>query len=140
MVVIKLWFLILFQYSASFSQLEFSRLKLEIFWHLTPHLLSTPWCFKGKWKRLGEFLEEVKVIKIKFWLINTYFIFKIQNISKLLKACYFKKVGLVDLSPYGGKIKFEFWLSRQRRAGRQNSNFIFPPSEPKSTRPTFIKW
>ena len=25
-----------------------------------------------------------------------------------LKACYFKKVGLVDLSSYGGKIKFEF--------------------------------
>ena len=26
----------------------------------------------------------------------------------MLKACYFKKVGLVDLSSYGGKIKFEF--------------------------------
>ena len=37
-----------------------------------------------------------------------------------LKACYFMKVGLVDLSMYGGKIKFEFWLSRQRRAGQQN--------------------
>ena len=56
-----------------------------------------------------------------------------------LKACYFMKVGLVDLSPYGRKIKFEFWLSRQRRAGRQNSNIIFPPSVLKSTRPTFIK-
>ena len=39
-----------------------------------------------------------------------------------LKACYFMKVGLVDWSTYGGKIKFEFWLSRQRWAGRQNSN------------------
>ena len=45
----------------------------------------------------------------------------------LLKAYYYKKVGLVDLSTYGGKIKFEFWLSRQRWAGRPNSNFIFPP-------------
>ena len=25
-----------------------------------------------------------------------------------VKACYFKKVGLVDFSPCGGKIKFEF--------------------------------
>jgi len=64
---------------------------------------------------------------------------EIMNHCPIVKARYFKKVGLVDLSPYGGKIKFEFWLSRQRRAGRQNSNFIFPPSEPKSTRPTFIK-
>ena len=50
-----------------------------------------------------------------------------------LKAYYYKKVGLVDLSTYGGKIKFEFWLSRQRWAGRPNSNFIFPPSVLKST-------
>ena len=52
-----------------------------------------------------------------------------KNIPKqgLLKAYYCKKVDLVDLSTYGGKIKFEFWLSRQCWAGRQNSNFIFPP-------------
>ena len=36
-------------------------------------------------------------------------------------------VGLVDLSPYGGKIKFEFWLSRQRRQGRTAEfKFYFP--------------
>ena len=44
-----------------------------------------------------------------------------------VKAYYYKKVGLVDLSTYGGKIKFEFWLSWQRWTGRPNSNFIFPP-------------
>ena len=32
-----------------------------------------------------------------------------KNFSQvLLKACYFMKVGLVDLSTYGGKVKFEF--------------------------------
>ena len=30
------------------------------------------------------------------------------NNSYLVKACYFKKVGLVHLSSYGGKIKFGF--------------------------------
>ena len=29
-------------------------------------------------------------------------------IHSYLKACYFMKVGLVDLSTYGGEIKFEF--------------------------------
>ena len=35
----------------------------------------------------------------------------------IIKACYFIKVSLVDLSTYGGKIKFEFWLSRHHWAG-----------------------
>ena len=32
----------------------------------------------------------------------------IQKILARLKACYFKKVGLVDLTSYHGNIKFEF--------------------------------
>ena len=63
---------------------------------------------------------------------------KVHESCENVKACYSMKVGLVDLSTYGGKIEFEFWLSRQHWAGRQNSNFIFPPSVLKSTRPTFL--
>ena len=61
------------------------------------------------------YVDNVKTVKLR------------TKISLILKAYYYKKVGLVDLSTYGGKIKFEFWLSRQRWAGRPNSNFIFPP-------------
>ena len=60
-------------------------------------------------------------------------------ILNLLKACYFMKVSLVDLSTHGGKIKFEFGRPAQQCLDSQNSNSIFPPYVLKSTRPTFIK-
>ena len=37
------------------------------------------------------------------------------------------KVGLVDLSTLGGKIKFEFCRPALRCLDSQNSNLIFPP-------------
>ena len=55
-----------------------------------------------------------------------------------IKAYYYKKVGLVDLSTHGGKIKFEFGRPAQRCLDSQNSNLIFPPYVLKSTRPTFL--
>ena len=56
----------------------------------------------------------------------------------ILKAYYYKKVGLVDLSTHGGKIKFEFGRPAQHCLNSQNSNMIFPPYVLKSTRPTFL--
>ena len=60
------------------------------------------------------------------------------NMKTYLKAYYYKKVGLVDLSTHGGKIKFEFGRPAQRCLDSQNSNLIFPPYVLKSTRPTFL--
>ena len=40
---------------------------------------------------------------------------------------YVMKVGLVDLSTHGGKIKFEFCCPALRCLDIQNSNLIFPP-------------
>ena len=39
---------------------------------------------------------------------------------RFLKAYYYKKVGLVDLSTHGGEIKFEFGRPAQRCLDSQN--------------------
>ena len=36
------------------------------------------------------------------------------------------KVGIVDLSPYGGKIKFEFWLVVAMQGKTAEFKFYFP--------------
>ena len=46
---------------------------------------------------------------------------------EFLKAYYFMKVGLVDLGTLGGKMKFEFCRPALRCLDSQNSNLIFPP-------------
>ena len=55
-----------------------------------------------------------------------------------LKAYNYKKVGLVDLSTHGGKIKFEICRPAQRCLDSQNSNLIFPRNVLKSPSPTFL--
>ena len=52
---------------------------------------------------------------------------------------YVMKVGLVDLSTHGGKMKFEFCRPVLCCLDSQNSNFIFLPDVLKSIRPTFLK-
>ena len=72
-----------------------------------------------------ENLITLKIVKnLSQKLVKVY---ELAKIFLILKAYYYKKVGLIDLSTYGGKIKFEIWLSRQRWAGRPNSNFILLP-------------
>ena len=46
-----------------------------------------------------------KILKWSGWEVGQMFTL---FYKAYLKACYFKNVGLVDLSSYGGKIKFEF--------------------------------
>ena len=69
-----------------------------IFWSVSCWRLHSTELWKSQKKRSCE-RHNINVRHLLSKFIFNYF---------YLKACYFKKVGFVDLSSYGGKIKFEF--------------------------------
>ena len=105
--------------------LKFLNIRFHFFEHLFSREITKVYKVWGKNRRFqGFFVQEIirqnacfyswKYCHLDFLFIKHDFFISLSYI----KAYYYKKVGLVDLSTFGGKIKFEFGLSRQRWDGR----------------------